>query len=538
MIRKAKRINLILLFILFLQVSLSAQQIRMGPPIVELHTTPGSSKMFYLNLINQTEYDVNCTLHTKGMNVTSEGMPFPVDSCARNAKPFLNIHHDTVFILKGKETRKIRCSFKPDIKTPPGGYYGMILCRTAEPQKIRENKTKLQTRVKLRFQFACVVMAVVKGAHIQAKIEPEGPIIFAGNRGGKKEDRNWYVQVPVRNDGNIHVVLDGDVRLLSETGQLVAQMGLIAGKGYLLPQQRRVFNATGNGPLPDGVYVANVKLGQPDIKKFATEKIPFYVLNGQVYPGSPDDKETSSLSETSQGFILNKTNVVVKIPSGGRQYQVVQLMNVTRKPIEVITKRIKWDQNKDGDIIFPEQSKHCRELTSAIEITPEKFTIPSKMKKNVKLLFQLPKEAEGEYFDAIVFQKVKTTLTNDAPLLLTQSILTTVTARKTGKAAGEVVDFVFKEIRNKGFLVSVTVKNTGNITTFPEGRINIFGPDNNKIDETLVFGTDSFVLPKNEVTYEIEWGRILPPGKYRAELAYVFEQAQKSVQKIKTFSVK
>ncbi|MBD3288685.1 hypothetical protein GF337_07785 [candidate division KSB1 bacterium] len=530
---------LLLVFISLLFIPLlHGQQIRMGPPIVELHTTPGSAKIFYLNLINQTDYEVNCSLHIKGMDVTEQGMPFPVDSSARNAAPFLKVHNDRNFLLKGKETIKIRCSFKPDLKTETGGYYGMILCRTSEPQKIRENKSKLQTRVQLRFQFACVVMAVVKGAHIQAKIEPEPPIIFAGNRGGKKKERNWYIKVPVRNDGNIHVVLDGDVQLLSETGQLVTRMGLVAGKGYLLPKQRRIFNATGRGPLPDGVYVANVKLGQPDIKKFATEKIPFYVLRGQVYAGSPDEKGTSSLTETSQGFIINKSNINAKIPPGGRQYQVVQLMNITPEPIDVTAVIMKWDQDIDGDIIFPKQSKHDRHLGNEVKITPEQFTIPPKRKKNVKLLFQLPKEADGDYFDAIVFQKVGTELTDNAPLLQIQSVLAAITARKTGNPAGEIVDFKITEIKNKGFLFKVTVNNSGNITNFPEGRISIFDADNNKIDETLTFGKDTFVIPENSVKYEVEWGRLLPPGKYRAELTYIFDQSQKSIQKIRTFSVK
>lgn len=533
-----KKFSGIFLSIFLINSLVWAQQIRMGPPIVELLTTPASTQTFYLSIVNQTENEVSCIMMIRSMDITKDGMPFPVDSSARSAAPWLKIHEEANFLLKGNETKKIRCSFRPALKAEPGGYYGMILCRTSEPKEIGEGKkSKLQTRIKLRFQFACVIMAVVKGANVQAKVEPEGPKIFAGNRAGK-DDRNWYAEMPVRNDGNIHVVLDGDVQLLSETGQLISKIGLIAGKGYLLPGQRRVFKSEGKGPLPDGVYVADIRLGQSEINQFATEKVPFYIVNGSVKPGFPDKKVTASLEETSQGFILDKTNLNIETAPGGKQYQVVQLINITNRPIEITSTIFPWDQNKEGDVVFPEKSKHGKELAHNITIDPIQFKLEPKQRKNIKFVFQLPKEASGEYFDAVVFNRIGTTPTNNAALRLTQSVLTAIKIRKTEQLKHEVIGFTAEEIKNKGFLFIVTAKNLGNMASFPEGRINIFNKENVKIDETIVFGKDTFILPNNERDYNIELGRILSPGNYRAELTYTYSPDAKAIQKLLNFTAK
>ncbi|MBN1351158.1 DUF916 domain-containing protein [candidate division KSB1 bacterium] len=509
----------------------------MGPPIIELSTTPASTQTFYLSIINQSEYDVGCTLLTKSMDVTPGGMPFPVDEAERSAAPWIKIHHDTEFALKANETRRIRCSFQPPLKSEPGGYYGMILCRTSNAQRVREDKSKLKTRLQLKFQFACVVMAVVKGARIQAKIEPEGPTIFSGNRSGTKSERNWYVEVPLRNDGNIHVILTGDVQLFSESGQLVKNIGLVAGKGYLLPKQRRVFRAEGKNPLPDGVFIAHVRVGQPRINKYATERIPFYVLNGQVYPGSPDSEKSADLNETSQGFVLDKSDLKLEIVPGGRRVQVIQLTNITNHPINVNATIMPWDQNENGDIIFPEKSKHEQHLSKYISLTPSSFSIPPNQKQKIKLNFSVPRDIKGEFFDAIVFNRAETAITQHASLLLTQSVLVATKAKGTDSAINDVTDIAINPVKDKGLKIQVRIRNSGNVTTYPEGRISFFDSKNTKINETIKFGEDAYILPMNTYTFEIEWAYVLPFGNYRAELLYTYSKDKPDIKKLVNFVI-
>jgi len=528
---------LILEILLFGGLWLHAQDIRMGPPIVEIMTTPGSTATFYLSLINQSDIDVNCSMLVKSMEITAAGMPYPVDSSARSIAPWLKINQNTEFILKGGENLRVRCSFLPPIGTVPGGYYGMILCRTSEPKMIREQQTKLRTRMKLRFQFACVVMGIVQGGKLQAKIEPEGPTIFAGKRTGEKNERNWYVELPIHNSGNIHVTLDGTVQLFSETGELVTKMGLSAGKGYLLPEQRRKFKAEGKGPLPDGIYVADLRVGQATINQFATETIPFYILNGNVFPGSPNKTDGATLEQTSQGFILNKSQLNIETAAGGHQFQTIQITNLTPRPQTITATILPWDQNRTGDIIFPDVSKHKQELGTNIQLTPAEIQLAPKQKANFKIQMNVPKTATGEYYDAIVFHRTGTTFTKVPSLLLTQSVLTSVKIKQTVQLKSELIDFKVKPVKEQGFEFRVVVKNSGNGTCFPEGRINIFDAQNSKIDETITFGQDCFILAKNDREFEIEWGKLLVPGKYRAELAYSFAPNEKAIQKVIHFQV-
>jgi len=523
------------LLILSFHTTSNAQNIRMGPPIVEVMTTPASTVTFYISLVNQTETDLAVTLHIKSMDMTPQGMPIPVDSASRSAAPWLTINDDAVFTLKGYETRRIRCSFKPPFDTKPGGYYGMILARASQPQQMQINKKAAGGSLNIKFQFASVVLAVVRGAKVQAKIEPEAPTIFGGNRYGKLDERNWYVQVPARNDGNIHVVLEGTAKLFSESGQLIHQKGLVSGRGYLLPEQRRVFKAEGNGPLPDGVYIANIELGQPRIKQFATERVPFYVLDGQVYPGSPGDKDANILNATSQGFILDKSNLSSETTAGGRRVQVVALSNISNHPIEIESKIIAWDQDESGDIIFPAQSKHKRELQNYLSISPDTLVLAPGAKKIVKLLLQTPKDSKGEYFDAIVFNRKNIPLTDLAPLLQTQAVLVSTKIKTTEEPKSELVDFKVRQIKNKGTEFTIVIENTGNIAVYPEGNISIFDADNARVGDPIAFGANTFVLPSNKRVYQIEWGRILAPGKHRAELIINYYQGIKPLKKELTF---
>ncbi|MBN1154703.1 hypothetical protein JXB12_07270 [candidate division KSB1 bacterium] len=538
MVLRNRYFGLIVLFILLYSPKSNSQALRMGPPIVELLVTPASSQTFYVSLTNQSNMDMNCEMSVKAMGMTEAGLPYPVDTADRDAQSWITINDEISFLLKVNETRRLRCTVKPPLKTPPGGYYAMILSRLSQPQRVLGSRDKMSTAVRLSYQFASVVMAVVKGANVQAKINPEGAAIFAGDRAASGPDRNWYVKVPIRNDGNIHVVLEGYVEIFSETGQVVKKMGLIAGRGYLLPEQRREFKAEGTGPLPDGVYVANIRLGQTDIDQFATERIPFYVMNGQVYPGTPDAQSTATLDETSQGFILDKNTLNIEAVAGGKKVQVVRLTNITGKPVEIETFVRPWDQDEKGNIIFPDESKHKAELDTNIQINPVEFTLEPKRTQNVKLLFRIPKDAAGEYFDAITFNRKGAKLTELPALLESQSLLTAVKVRRTEQAKLTLVGIETKQVKDTGFMFNISLKNEGNVAVYPDGSISIFDEANNRIGDMLGFGDNTYVLPANERTYEVEWKRLLPRGNYRIELVVQYGSDAEAIRKEHRFKAK
>jgi len=510
----------------------------MGPPIIELMVTPASSQTFYISLTNQSDIDMNCNMSVKAMAISEAGLPYPVDNAERDAQAWIKINDENTFLLKAQENRRIRCTIKPPLKVKPGGYYAMILSRLSRPQNIKGARSNMKTSVRLTYQFASVLMAIVKGANVQARINPDGATIFAGNRTASGIDRNWYVIVPIRNDGNIHVVLEGNVEIYSQSGQLVKKMGLIAGKGYILPEQRREFRAEGSGPLPDGVYVANIRLGQTDISKYATERIPFYVMNGQVHPGSPDESSSSALDETSQGFILNKNALSLEGMARGRKIQVVRITNITSKPIEIESLIRKWDQDAEGNVLFPESTKHGNSLDTNIVITPMAFTLEPDRTKNVKLVFSIPEGASGEYYDAILFNRKRVKLPEFPALLEAQSVLTSVKVKTTEQPKLTLLKFDTEQIKDQGVNYCVDVKNEGNVSIFPDGNISIFDNTNSRVGDIISFGGNSFILPQNERRYKVEWKRLLPVGKYRAEVVVRYASRGEVVKDEFRFSIK
>ncbi|KAA3613836.1 MAG: hypothetical protein DWQ05_16305 [Calditrichaeota bacterium] len=517
---------------------LVAQQIKMGPPIIEFATTPGSQKSFYVNILNQSDIDVQCSIFIKSMILTKQGMPVPVDSSTRSAAKWLSVQGDELFVLKAKENKKIRCSFFPSFRAKPGGYYGMIVCRTIAPQKIVGRSKNFSTNVNLQFQFSSVVMAIIKGPNLQAHINPEAPIIFGGNRTGKPEQRKWHIEIPVKNDGNIHVVLAGQVRLLSEAGHEIERMDLVAGRGYLLPEQRRTFKGIGKGPLPDGTYIAQVNIGQVEIKKFASERIPFYILNGQVFPGSPNKSDLATLSTTSQGFMLNHSFLENECIAGGKQFKAIKITNITNEPLHIASQVVKWSHDKNGNISFSENLDNIRSLEKNISISPDSFTIAKNRSKNIKLVISLPANSSGEYFDAIRFNRVGVPIPKSVDLLLSQSVLLATKAKTTEKLSAQFIDLKTQKTPSQGLLFSLHLKNTGNTMIYPHGYISIFDSKNQRVDDPLNFGGDVYILPANERIMEIEFKRFLPAGKYRLELVCEYSQTAKAIQETLEIAVK
>ncbi|MBN1466944.1 hypothetical protein JXA02_14415 [candidate division KSB1 bacterium] len=503
--------------------SVNAQALRMTPPIVELLTTPSSTQSFYVTLSNDGESAVDCRMEIKSMALTELGMPVPVDSADRSSAAWVTILGESSFQLQPTETKPIQFTIRPPLRIEPGGYYCMISARATNPQQVIGDATQARAAIRIQYQMTSVVMLIVKGPNVQAKIQPEAPMIYGGNRAGAEADRNWYVQVPVRNDGNLHIALEGDVQIRSEAGQLVRQQGLIAGRGYLMPGQRRLFKAEGKGPLPDGVYVADVRIGRFDVQQAATERIPFYILRGQVYPGRPDNAESQTLEETAQGFILDKMNLRIEAAAGGRRTQMVQIINVTDREYVVQSSVLPWDQDANGDVTFPKQTKHGKDLAGQVTVTPASFTLKPKGKMNVKILFNIAKASQGEYFGCILFQRQGTQLSEFAPLLMSQSVLASVKVNKTESPDAKFEQFVAKPIKDKGMTLQTSIKNTGNIMIYPQGRISIFDAENVRISDPIAFGQESFILPNNERMFTIEWNRILPPGRYRAEVTLEYD---------------
>ena len=88
-----------------------------------------------------------------------------------------------------------------------------------------------------------VVMLTAPGPDISARIEAGQPVLQESKSSG------YLVSVPGQR-GNIHARMGGTVEVRSDAGQMVEQFPLTAGRGFLLPEQERLFESRGNGQPP------------------------------------------------------------------------------------------------------------------------------------------------------------------------------------------------------------------------------------------------------------------------------------------------
>ncbi|MBN2413441.1 hypothetical protein JXQ31_17315 [candidate division KSB1 bacterium] len=405
----------------------------------------------------------------------------------------------------------------------------MIVCSTNKSQKVisQQNTGTLPT-INIKYRFTSVVMVTVKGSNLRAHITPEPGALFAGDRRTMKSDRKWMIKVPVINDGNVHITVQGDVELYSENGQLLEKSLLNVGRGYLLPEKRRVFIATGEGPLPDGIYKANIRIGNLNTKEYATESMDFYVLQGTSYPGTPENEKINQIKNQSHGFILDKSEINIECVPGGKIFQALRLSNLTNDTLNIEHTIQHWKLDQDGNINF---SKDLQKNIPLISLNINSFKLLPQKRKNLKLSVYMPEQTEGEYFLAITFSKKGTTLTNNIEKLVTQSVLLGIVSKGTLIKTMELQAFNISLILETGTEFEIVFNNTGNSRIYPEGKISIFDQNNTRIDNQIQFATNSFILPKSTRKYIVQHDRILPNGIYTAQLEILFDEAKQTIKK-------
>jgi len=92
------------------------------------------------------------------------------------------------------------------------------------------------------------------------RVTRDSPLADAEQSGPER----WKVEVPVANDGNVYTIVQGDASIWTPSGRLVARAPLVAGRGFVFPEGRRIFKATGEKPLSDGAYLVRAHIRSRD----------------------------------------------------------------------------------------------------------------------------------------------------------------------------------------------------------------------------------------------------------------------------------
>jgi hypothetical protein len=202
-------------------------------------------------------------------NVTN--FPLPIKSSVRSFIPHLDasswIEVDPAdFILQPRERKEIKITIKPPNKTEPGGHYAVVYFQPLVPvENLSPQTAYLSARV------GALIFLVVKGDMVEkavvsdlktVKFQEKSPISF---------------QINFKNQGNIHLLPSGNVRIFNWQGKKIDELSLKP--EIVLPKTARTFRAVWQKKYLIGKFfaAAQINYGSEHLKLQAG-RIEFWVV--------------------------------------------------------------------------------------------------------------------------------------------------------------------------------------------------------------------------------------------------------------------
>jgi len=535
-----------ILFILLLFPLTSIQAvIQLIPPIQDLKVQRGYSGTFAVTVRNTGDEDVASTFSAHDLDLSIDGAIFIPDSgSARGCGQWIELQ-PTECIIKAHETVTVEGKVTVP-RRAEGGYYALIRADfgvTDIPLDGQEFPTK--SFISLRKRAMVVLLLTVPSSRNKAVLVPDTLFVYPRGEENKSAavgsvdfgtKKGWKVIMPVRNEGNIHTQVSGQVSIWSEGGMRMGSAPFQAGKGYLLPGKTRNLTATGETPLSDGYYMLRIAL-QTSERASMSNSFAFAVYEGEVYPGAITDEIAELIKASSPGFSLREPFKQQKISPGGTTYLAVQMRNTVRDTLTLIPRKVDWNLNPLGQPTLGTQAEiQPRSCTPWIEFVEDKVLLPPGRTASFRLKVNSPPDVSGEYYTAIVFDPDRPRPELPAEFMAQRTQLLAVTTPRGVHDSIEVDSIKVKketapELTLHRFLFRV--RNTGNAHCFATGSMStekevakgVYKPVGTAQD----FGdTQTYLLPGGERTFEIDIPN-METGQYRAILAVNYKQESQPV---------
>ena len=507
-------------------------QLGLSPSIIEIQAHAGGFQKFSLSIMNQGEDRLNCEMSVTGMVVVGGGLPVASENAPRGCNDWIQLTPQT-FVLPPKSGKGIMCRMNPP-KGSSGGYYALISC-LARPESAAEEESEGEgTRAAIRFghKVQAVVMLSVPGSNVRAVVEAGRPMIDLDRNG-----RGYVVKLPVRNTGNIHERVRGQLEIRSDAGQVIDRFPLSEGRGFLLPEHERLFTSQGVLNIPDGLYLANVMLLLESTKRTLRNTFPFAVSDGQAKLVEVTEELRKKLQQQSAGFLVSPPFLSTIVRPGSRRTQMVEIRNLTMETIPIHAEILEWSRNEFGLDMVRNEAGHGRSAREWLDLRTTDLELRPKVKRRLPLIVSVPRESAGQRYSAVTFHRKDRNLSNSPENLARRSILVQVGAQNTGTAAAEVNQFTVSPLESGVIEFIAEIKNSGNITLTPEIYYKIMDSFNKTVGTKRPEEALSFVQAGGTAQLKMEWREILEPGDYTAELTLRFDPNQPPVIQRKGFTI-
>ncbi len=538
-----------LLFVVLLFPRTSIQAVmQLMPPVQEVAVQRGYKGTFTVTVTNEGDEDVPSKFSAHDLDITVEGRPFISNSgWARGCGGWIELE-PAECIIKAHESLTLQGIITVP-STAQGGYYALIrgtFVGISIP--LSGEQVDMQgSKIGLGSEAVVALLLTVPSSRNKPELVPETLFVYPRGEEEKSGEgagldfgakKGWQVVMPVRNEGNIHTRVSGQVSVWSESGTRMGSAPFQAGRGYLLPGRVRNLTATGENVLSDGYYMLRVVLATSE-RSSMSNSFAFAVYQGEVFPGAITDEVAELIRASSAGFSLREPFKQRNITPGGRTYLAIQMKNTVRDTLTLIPRKMEWNLNEVGQpTLGSGSSVQPRSCTPWIEFVEDKILLPPGRTRSFKITINSPEDVSGEYYSAIVFDPDRPRPDLPAEFMAARTQLIAVTTPKGLNYEIEVDSIKVKKENSKELTLYrflFGVRNTGNAHCFVTGSMSlekevakgIYKP----VGKTHDFGdTQTHLLPGGGRGFEIDIPNV-EKGQYRVILAVNYKEETQPVLK-------
>jgi hypothetical protein len=491
-------------------------QLSVSPTIIETKAYPGGLQRFTVTISNMHTEILDCKIEVAALRVAEGGLPVAVDDAPRSCRDWLNVS-PREFSLNVKQGRRLICQVRPPRNTG-GGYYAIIIC-TAKPRTVATTtavgREKLKVGIRFSYRTMIPILLTVPGAGIRSMIDAARPQITWND-----QQPGYTFKLPVRNRGNMHTRMLGEAEIRSEAGQSLEKFALQAGRGLLLPGHERLFTSKSSINIPDGVYNLRLTLTAEKRSRPMKAEFSFHIKDGTPSVAKLSSEQQTALQARSSAFVLSPPQVDIRIPPGSRRTQAVEISNLSRQPINVRAAPLEWVRNPEtGDAVIAATPFHQRSGSPLISLPRSEFTLRPLAKSRIPINVALPREAVGEYYAALCFDRADIELDASPSGRLRRSVLIRMISGK-GSQYGMEVEKLTATRKPSGVVeILLRYKNTSNVGMTPEVEFIIRDSQKKIVGRKRTQETLAFTQAGGEGVASIEWTQVLAPGSYTVEAA-------------------
>lgn len=211
----------------------------------------------------------------------------------------------------------------------------------------------------------------------------------------------------------------------------------------------------------------------------------------------------------------------------------ISLQNNSDEPLSLRTRVKSLAFDTHGNAAFPDAPFEPHSCQTWISVDPKSIVLAARQKRSVDVNIEVPSDAAGGYYAAILFETDKTQASqghSTVGLQLRTGSLVSLKIRRTIRLDVKIASLSLSNSREQTQF-KITLRNDSNCHINPSGSIVIFNQDQRIIDR-LTINDSTFMLPGSERTFTLVWDnkrKRVPGTSYAAECRVVVRGLGKSL---------